>query len=286
MPFEEYWALVHGSAEETERRNEQSLIELDEAIADCMADAGFEYYPRDLRGDGDAAEVSDSTSLDFQSAEFRRQYGYGIITISSDEAPGKSELFDTDINGAYRSSLSESAQVAYDRALNGMPHESDDGAFSAQGGCYNSAIDIVYGNDVGTSPRWAELLSAMNAVEEHVAESSEMALVNKEWSACMAGRSYPSFTSPADAEQSIRVAREGLTKPDATGLMHTDTEGLSRLKQAEIALAIADYECQTDVDYQPRLRAVTHQYQERFVAEHRAELEAWVLYETEQRSGR
>jgi len=284
LPFEEYHALVYGTAIEAEQRNQQSLIELEETIAGCMREQGFEYYPYVARH-GAAAESQASVPPDPNSTEFRQQYGYGITT--ADTSPHLDPAWDDpDPNEDYRQSLDEPGRTAYDLALTGTPYESADGSVNTRGGCYAAALDAVYGHDPGTDLQWADLLAAMAMVDAQVAQSLEMASVDNDWSECMAGMSYPSFASPAEAEHSIWTAREGLTKPDSTGLMRTDNEGLAKLKQAEIALAVADYECQESVSYQSRLRAVTRQHQQRFVADHRDELEAWVLYETEQRSNR
>jgi hypothetical protein len=50
----------------------------------------------------------------------------------------------------------------------------------------------------------------------------------------------------------------------------------AELREAEIATAVADFDCQDEVGFEKVRVEVTNEYQQTFVDAHRAELEAWV----------
>jgi len=276
LPFDEYWAMARGSAEEMAEQDIASLIQYEEAIAACMKKAGFEYYPQSVEAEA-SPDPDPAAVMDPASREYRQTYGYGITTggseaASVDELPQESP--EEAKNRQYRDGLDEPTQAAYDLALSGERIEVG-GVFAPQGGCVDESLDLVYGRS-SPDAQWFDLLDAMYAVDGTISSSGEKAALDREWSTCMANQSYPAFSSPDDAEASIAQQSQGLYRPDSTGRMLLDEEAQAKLQTAEIALAVTDLDCQESVDYGPRLHEITVKYQTAFVKDHRSELDAWV----------
>lgn len=101
--------LAEWSAEDVNRR----LAQMEESIAACMAEQGFDYTPVDWS----PTEVDLSAGLDMQAGtlEFAEQFGYGITTD-----PFASGLEDVvDPNEAYVAAMSDAERDAYFAALYG-----------------------------------------------------------------------------------------------------------------------------------------------------------------------
>ncbi|MCL2849379.1 MAG: hypothetical protein FWE61_04965, partial [Micrococcales bacterium] len=98
---------------------------VEEAIAACMKEQGFDYTPRGWNA-SDVAQLTDMP--DPASAEYAELYGYGITT--TDDAPRTLTLPGTDDP--------QMTDPAYVEALQGKP---DDGPVWKPGGCYGQIID-------------------------------------------------------------------------------------------------------------------------------------------------
>jgi len=278
LPFDEYWSMAQGSEEQAAQRDSALQSQYEEAKAVCMKEAGFEYYPQLVSQSEEQPVLNPAMTMDPGSREYRQTYGYGITTINQTVTPEPPQP-EEDQNRQYRDGLEESSQVAYDLALYGTEVETDPNVFQFQGGCINDSYDKVYG-PTPADAQWADLLAGMYAVDETVMNSPEKAALDQEWSGCMADRSYPAFTSPDDAQDSVLQQRQALNQPDTSGLIVVDGDALAQLQRAEIALAVTDLDCQESVDYASRLRTITAGYQQTFVDGHRSELEAWAAYES------
>ena len=64
-----------------------------------------------------------------------------------------------------------------------------------------------------------------------------------------------------------------------------DAQQASAFMDREIAAALADYDCRTQVSYQQRHQQIDFAFQQEFVNQHRNELEAWVEHAESLRAG-
>ncbi|HEY0187642.1 MAG TPA: hypothetical protein VGC67_09160 [Cellulomonas sp.] len=117
-PLDEYTARIYGysfdqsdqqSTEELEAEADQQMRAVEELVATCMADEGFDYTPSTMSG-----TAVDLAGLDVEwgSAEFAAQYGYGIST----DPWGTADLDVTDEwqdpNSDYVAAMSDSEREA------------------------------------------------------------------------------------------------------------------------------------------------------------------------------
>src|SRR5690606_14030953 len=119
------------------------------------------------------------------------------------------------------------------------------------------------------------------------------------WSDCMASAGYPDLEdlyggenlvyerqSEAygwDAGEPVVVTAEPEAEPDLANTaapepsepVELDSEVLAELREFELAVAWADYECREEHDVERIQREVQYEHEEQFIEDHRAELEAY-----------
>lgn len=176
-------------------RQEQQVQEL---IAQCMSQEGFEYVaatrPVDDRGIGVPGDV-----------EFAREFGFGVSTLHG-ETGTLSESDWVDPNSAIVESLSESERGAYYDTLYGSSNtfgdfgSASDSADASGGastevevaepafdGCSGTAYQEVYAYE-----ELQELYEQLDleSLADRVQADPRAAEINAEWSECMAERGY------------------------------------------------------------------------------------------------
>ena len=188
-------------------------MEVQQKVAECMANEGFEYTPF----------IPDEQFAYFDPAEEMTEeermlkYGYGYFTYMLEESEaweeggGFGEEWDPseDPNWVYQESLSESARHAYEIALWGdwenfeepEPTYDEDGNeiweepdWAEIGGCYNIAQEEVFGGFGGPDPEmdalYEELWPKEEDMWERIQADPRMVEANQEWAACMADAGY------------------------------------------------------------------------------------------------
>jgi hypothetical protein len=266
------------------RFDAEAMARQEEAIRDCMVAQGFEYTPVDRRGDIQIREVN------LEDEEWVRQNGFGITTNfppDRDQQPSE----ENDPNRAYRQSLSAEQQEAYDRALfgesrdvpgNGPVTSGASGGpgfstFGGEGGCLAQALEES-GADFGDSA----LDDALQELEEQIRNDARVIEANQEWAACMSDRGY-TYASREEAIEDIASRfREiiGAETPggdeDEGGIAiiiggdpnaEYDQEALAELREEEIAVALAAFECGKD-SIDGVLREVREEYEAQFIDQH------------------
>lgn len=272
--------------EAEEARYAQESARLEQLVAECMAEQGFEYTPNDSSG-----SISFGTSMDedYDPVENARQNGYGFFTWEDQVEDPQEEYVDP--NQDYVESMSESERDAFYEALNGPMVEYDENAEMEtewnweEAGCYGSAQHQVYdveSEHAGTTavysdPRWEELMTAMSATYEQAQSDPRMTAINQEWATCMADAGHADFATPQEAMESIMNLQNSFWEdhqddPEYTGPTDEET---AAAKEQELALATADYTCQEETDLATKQMRVQFEIEQEFVDENRAELEAF-----------
>jgi hypothetical protein len=172
-----------------------------EAVADCMREAGWEYTPFDVF----AAYGSDLDD-DRQSPDFGKEFGYGVtrsyelyewpnIDAEGNWLSQGNDAGEGDPNDAYVNSLSPEDQEAYSTALYGELANAEPESYDAEGnpvfpdppieeqGCSGKAYVATYGEDQAYdddafTDRMFELMDAL----DHDPAIEEATIV---WSDCM-----------------------------------------------------------------------------------------------------
>jgi len=219
---------------------EEQLVNAIEAgesrIAECMADAGFEYIPIDSETFRDAMDARGTVS-GLSDEEFVAQYGYGITTL-----PPTSDFRFGEENQAIFDDLSSEDQVAYGRTLVGENTqatyvnmlEAED--FLPAGGCTETAIKEVY-TEEQLSP------SFFNPFDALVEQDPRMIAAQQAWSECMAEDGYD-YEMQGDPEDEFVERLDAITGgADPKTLTGGDKEALTELQGEERAIAKVDFDC-------------------------------------------
>ncbi|SDP03912.1 hypothetical protein SAMN05660199_03080 [Klenkia soli] len=290
-PLSVYLDAVYGgdlSDEELQAQYDDQNARVEEMVASCMQDEGFEYIPNTTNGG--VVYSGDENVYEPDDRDWVSQYGYGAINYpgrdeqSSD--PGQEYV---DPNADYVASLSESEQQAFNESLYGpQPTEEEqaameDGSYEydpANAGCYGAAQQEVYeADDLSQSEEFAPLFEEINSLYEDSQNSPELTALDAEWAACMDAAGHPGFTTQFDAQNSIYDAQNELWNAvpvDDEGMStgEPDQAAMDALGEEEITLALADLDCREETDYRQRAEDIQFAVEEQFVADHKTELEA------------
>lgn len=279
-----------------------------ESIALCMAQEGFEYIP--------AVRPQDSGFFAFDEEDNARERGFGITTWFGEEelfASGDEEWVDP--NGEIVASLSESERNAYHEVLYGEdPSGEPDGTGEVESlgdlwgsGCNGKAYEEVYG---AMNRVFIELGPQMEELNQRVESDPRFREAEELWAACMADRGFPYDSQEAMYEQvneefSRRleeiVGTEGATFDPFSGtseeeveeffaeerseeevedffdqarreaMAGIDQEALAALQQEERDIAVASFGCGEELN--DTVMEVFREYEGDFVKENRDVLE-------------
>lgn len=277
--------------------------EYQEHLATCMAEAGFDYWPE---SDVPDAFFGRMIPPEIGTLEYAKEFGYGVTTET--EGPGSvpqmwAPVVETPAmqqNRDYRGALSEQARQEYDVAMSGELAEID--RYDAESidwstvdmGCSTVAEEATDG--FRNPDEFTAVSDAMGRLWLRIAEDSEVAIAARDWAQCMAGAGHPGLADPAAAEDSVSTmlwdewqdtyashtsGTSGVTDYD---VVRTEIpQALAELREAEIALAVADATCREETGYNDVHRAVTARLEQEFLDTYRADLDAWLAWFQESR---
>lgn len=290
-PLNQYMSAAWGgddrSPEEMQSEFDDQNRQIEELVADCMAEEGFDYLPVLDTGSVVYSSDDDENAWDPDSRDWVAQYGYGFVNYPGrDEQPVEGDEWE-DPNQEYVESLSESEQAAYQEALNGPALSEEEyaeqeasGDFEydwTTAGCYGAASNEVYGGDPSSSDEHQPLMDAMNALYEEAQSHPDVAELDAAWSSCMADAGHSGLATQQDAQNSImdeqNAAYESQEPSEDGEWVEPD---LTELGEREIEVALADFDCRDEVDYTAQQLTVQFELEERFIEEHKAELDAYL----------
>jgi len=260
--------------------------EAEEQIRECMAAEGFEYVPY-IPGAVDGGMLG----ADLSDEEFARQYGYGLSTsiLEIQELYESAEdLYDPSIdpNYAITEAMDEGELEEYQLALYGdfpdvdldtMTDEEIDELIAGyqSTGC----LDVAYGELYGGQNLLTELGDELEELYARVETDLRIVAAEHDWVSCMAGRGrafadqdeileylllrldevvvYPGGGTDAGSADPSGEGGEPATS-DYVGPVYDEAE-FQALMDEEIAIAVADWECATE------LRTLYDEYEAEFV---------------------
>lgn len=305
-PLDEYLSQIYGwnldderSTEELQNESDQQNRQVEEKVAACMAEQGFEYIPS--LNNGGVFYGSDDLDVEWGTLEFAQQYGYGISTNPwGDGMPADTDEW-VDPNQEYVDAMSESERVAYEEALWGPPVEysgDEEETYEynwEQSGCYGVAQHEVYGNtDTDVSDQFSSLSDEVDRFWEGMYDSPAYLEANASWASCMADAGYSGLTDPNNAEQGLYDEYSTLqgwndpdynklaenwdweAEPEGPPLPEVNATAVKAFTEKEISQAVADFTCRADTKYDATVQEIYLSRQQDFVDQHRAELDAWV----------
>lgn len=288
---------VGGSGEQSEADLAKQR-KVEDSIVNCMKTAGFEYVavPPEQKQKGKFADA-----FDLPPDKFAEQYGYGISTIDWSKASAEDDA--NDPNKKLRDALSKSAQKSYDEALNGKGGGQNGvvisgGPADASGkpqdlGCRGKAYSEAYGDTSKPQEdfkKYDALFKDIEALSKRVDNDQRVVDALKGWSDCLADAGHSGFKKIDDPRESIQKKLDELTgqKPEGPGkgdgpsvtiggppsFDKVDAAKLGELRKSETELAVADQKCKAKA-YDSQFKTVQYEQEKEFVAQHKAELEAY-----------
>lgn len=280
-PLNEYRALIYGdglpphaSEEERNRHYVQQQSAIEELIAACMAEQGFDFVPT-VR----ATDAIESTAGEWEPDDrtWVAQYGYGIS-----DYPGRTEL-NRKPEEADREPMSEAEEQAFQEALHGS---AADGATDWRDrGCRGAAEHEVIGYQADLDTESRPIVEAIdNFYSEQLQSDPAFAPLEAEWAGCMTEHDYPGFRAQSEAWLSIQdvwsdyfPADDGSeTDPRSNDprFATLDDPAYAEIARQEVALALVDLDCREQTDYNHRRLEIQFELERRFIADHAEELDA------------
>ena len=295
-PKDRVYEQIQGSspltADELYRLDEARISATEAIVAECMAAQGFEYVPSAPEiSSGGAAPIDLS---EFDEAEAARTEGYGIIApdlaVRDPRVPSPNALI--------REALTPAERLAYDRALDGFVRdENDENVFGDDGNLVrvdgvgetcrdqanerNRELKAEYTPAVLDDPIWNEFTKESSEIEGRFEADQRVLDIDAQWSECMTDRGFESLENPWAAYSLVMEpweAWKSAHRSDDGTLSASDPE-IARLQASEIAIAVTDLECRSEVDYDTRRQAILFAYEQQFVDAHAKDIayleQAW-----------
>lgn len=292
--YDELYGFSEMSQEEAQAESDEQNRKVEELVASCMAEQGFDYIPNTTNS-GTVYVGEENSEID--PLEYARQYGYGMTTW--EDTPDGQAMAEQDAQTEYvdpnqdtYEAMSESERAAWDAALWGAPQEYDEDADIEEyeynwedGGCYGVAQHEVYEVDnpgaavdqLREDPQYTDLFTAMDNLYQTMQSDPKLTELNSQWSSCMADAGYPDFTTAEDAMMSVNdelnalyeaVPEEAYNDPNFTG------PDMTEIKKLEIETATADYTCRDKVDYDDEMLRIQFDLEQQLMDDYSAEIES------------
>jgi hypothetical protein len=270
---------------------DEQQVKIQEMISSCMETEGFDYAPDVI--DGSMLLVEDTAPQSTPDRGWVAQFGWGIITNPKTGRPN-GEGVDSpeyiDPNASYVASLSNAAARAYYQALFGPDAVVTDGVYQGvsaevyaweRGGCSGLAYHTFMGEDPTSNSEFDPLFGAISEMYSDLYNDPTIRSLEDSWSQCMADRGYPGYSQRIDARADfnsriLMPAVLGAAEHPAGVSVYALPEAQA-LIDTEITMALADYDCAAEVNYDDQYSRVTYAAQEQFITDHRAELDAYKL---------
>ncbi|WP_157630592.1 hypothetical protein [Kribbella catacumbae] len=208
-------------------------------ITTCMSEAGFEYVPVDVKT-VEAAQARVRHDPGMTRAQYKAKWGFAVSTRQDNP------VRDTGLGPNLRiyNSLAPANKVAYNRTLFGEDPTADfvftldEEDFSSTGGCTRAAVTKVF-TPVQVRGTY------VNPKDVLVQADKRIVAARQAWSKCMKAEGYDYIE---DQDEIIGEYEERLDKlldgDDPDSLTGERAAALKKLHQDEIAVALADLDCQ------------------------------------------
>ena len=231
----------------------QAVEKVEALIAECMREQGFEYVAADFRTVR-RGMTADKSMPGMEEEEFIEQYGFGVATMYTGQAPQLTQGYSParvglgEQNVAIFKSLTPADQVAYNRALWG---ENSDATlavaleienFSRCGGCTLKAIEQVF------EP---EQLKATyyNPKDAMINNDPRMKKALRRFAEEMRDAGFD-YNHPDDVETDIRNRLAEITGGETIPVEQMTPEqqdALKKLQEYERRVAVAAFELQEEI---------------------------------------
>ena len=282
-------------------------VRFEEALGDCMAQAGFEYVPDRTAGMGFTEAVGHEGA--FVDAEVT---GYGMSLEGPDGAEpqfwgGRREPSEAlQANEAYRTGLSAEAQVQYSLAMDGDFSEHSavfDQVMAGEieydpmrAGCAGRAREEVYPDGMAGPAELTEVKEAVSTMWQELQDDGRVTQTLPAWSACLQDAGYPAMTQIIDAVNYVGELWEPWQEtyanqtPGNVGVTDYEVvkeaipDALRELQEAELDLAVADATCRAESGYVDAFTEAEDAIAQEILDTYRADLDTWAAWAAAQQA--
>ena len=203
---------------------------VEDHIAECMQDAGFDYVANDFDSIRRAMNA-DKTAPGLSEGEFRREFGFGITTQFDKPIV---QLGLGEANASIREGLIPSDQIAFDRTLLGEHTEAvfanalEAEDFSRTGGCTRRGVELEFTKKEISA-------SYINPGDQRVDQDPRVKAAYQRYSRCLrrANAAFE-YRTPDEVEEDLLTQFDAIVGSD-------DPEGLDEVRAADLA-ELQDYE--------------------------------------------
>jgi len=303
-PIDEYLNLVWGtnlSPEAQIQRHAAESQRIEELVAQCMNDLGFQYIPDPGRR---WLDFSSGVEWRTDDPEWVAQHGFGG-TVWPGPIAGRGEQWEGDRpgqpgpNAAFINSLSETERTAFNRALNGrLP--TDDTDYDWDEWWTNHSADFDWDewqanpNNQGCrdfawqqtvfyfqqSDEFAPLFEAIDRFRENLTLSATEADID--WAACMVDAGFTGYQSRPDFRELFHQEAGAITtelqeqgRPISRWPeLPANQPEIAALFEREVETALADLDCRIATNYDARQQAAIFESEAQFVADHQSQFNA------------
>ena len=214
-------------------------------IASCMTEAGFEYVPASVQTVALAQYNVRKKGSYSVKKEYKEKWGYDVSTRYENKIKNI-ELGPQNLR--IIKGLSEADRVAYERTLYGEDPNAtfaftfDEEDFSGTGGCTRKAVEQVF-----TPEQLKE--TYINPKDILIESDPRVVEANANWVACMQDAGYDGYLEHDDIIGEFEERFDALTEgEDPRTLTGARAEELKQMQAEEIAISLADLECEQDLD--------------------------------------
>jgi len=279
-PMTEYYEAMYGGYDEKEAVAQQKKVE--ELVATCMADEGFDYKPVDQS----QYTSFSSDDEDRDTEEWVAEHGYGMNQTPEEQEEMNEQASEfVDPNQDYVMALSPTEQEAYYEVLYGpgptdeemAAMEDGDGSYEYNwetAGCQGAAQHEISGDDLTQSDKYKPLMDEINSIWEKQQKDPAIVKVEAEWAACMADAGYADFKVKQDAMNQVNEAQNAYWEGGETE--EPDDATKAEWRENEIEVALADFKCSEKVDYQKTYLTAQYRLENQFIDDNKSELDAMV----------
>ena len=243
-PLREAGGLPASVAEQLIVQSEYAT-RIEEFIATCMREKGFEYYPRPQT---DKQQIL-AAGYDMPRDEFARTHGFGISNTNLFGAASP-----LDRNSGYTNSLNVTEYDSYRVALHGEDILKTPGSKTIRkGGCQLTAENSV------AAPAWHDNFDWLETVSEELSQRllshPRILEIEESWTTCMADAGYSRWRTVEELDDSLSaefyellptfLPFQGVGESDALidALDEESRQSLEAFRAKEIALATASHNC-------------------------------------------
>lgn len=295
-PLSKYLGALYAGKDYSQEEALAEQKRVQEVIAKCMQEEGFEYTAYVPAEAAAVQEVKDDQEQIPGTVTFAEKYGYGLLKNPWSE-PSVNTATQNDPNVEYTNKLSESESAAYYEALYGPAPTEEEMADSVSGfelpdtGCYYTAIKASNSDDqisklqsAYEDPEFADLFKDMekfynSTYSEEVSTIKEVADLQKTWADCFADAGFVAVT-PTAAERQIADEVYGplwASQEDSAASHGAENDPkFAEAFEKEVQTAVADAKCREKVDYTKKLEKLQYKAEEDFISQNKEKLDALI----------